>query len=354
MTKIAIVSLHFTPGYTAHLQAWYKLCEACGYDVRLLIHEQYRDYFPEKEYGSCTGTRELEAWKPDWAVVQNIGTENLRFFRWCRKHGCRIIYLLHEPYMGIRELMKDGAYFHKQAAGCMLNARLCGIADTVIVCSGYAESNCRKYMKRTARKCVRFPLLFTDEYTPEAEGEREYFSLIGTYASSKGSDLFLRFMKESARAGYDIRFQIATRSDLTKRLEDPVYQELIRNGKLLVQHGRNLTGEEINAAYRRSVCCWNGYRRTTQSGVLPNAFMMGTPVAATRIGSFTEFVEPGKTGEFIDNGDAGSIYEGYRRIREHNREMSRNCRQFFLEHFYYGSQAEGFRRIIESRTAAKP
>ena len=62
-------------------------------------------------------------------------------------------------------------------------------------------------------------------------------------------------------------------------------------GQLLVQQGRPLTEEEMSAAYRRSVATWNGYRRSTQSGVLPNAFMQGTPVIATKLGSFEEFVK---------------------------------------------------------------
>ena len=352
MTKIAIVSLHYSPGYTAHMQAWYRLCEESGYEARLFTDERYRKGINPKEYRYCADLKELERYRPDYAIVQNTGIENIRFFRWCREEGCRILYILHEPYMGIKEILKDGAYCLKQAAACILNRQLCNRAERVIVCSGYAEENCRKYMKRICGKCTRFPLIFPDEYAEE-EREREYFSLIGTYASAKGSDLFLQFMKDAAKAGYDIRFQIATRSDLTKQLADGILQELIRDGRLTVQHGRDLSVEEINEAYRRSICCWNGYRRTTQSGVLPNAFMMGTPVAATRTGSFTEFVEDGETGVFIDSEDPGSIYNGYKRSKERNREMSRACRAFFLENFYYGRQKERFKSIIEGGTKAE-
>ena len=76
--------------------------------------------------------------------------------------------------------------------------------------------------------------------------------------------------------------------------------------------------------------------------------MQGTPVLATKIGSFEQFVIPGETGEFIDNDDFCSIYYGYLKIKESNENMSRQCRKYFLDHFYYGNQAKAFKSIIDS------
>lgn len=347
MKKIAVVSLHFSPGFIEHMRAWYEMCEQCGYSALLYFDARYSDYFRDAKYRFCTDIKALEEYGPEYAVVQNTGFENVPFFQWCGRNGCKVFYILHEPYMGFRELLKDGTYCVRQAAACLLNVWLCGRSEKVIVCSDYAEENCRTYMRGAYRKCVRFPLIFTDRCEPARDGERKYFSLIGTYAGAKGSDLFLKFIKDSAAKGYDIDFQIATRSDLSAQLKDGVLQKLMADGKLVVRHGRTMTTEEINQAYRRSVCCWNGYRRTTQSGVLPNAYMMGAPVAATRLGSFTEFVVPGETGEFIDNEDTESIYAAYQKISGSGELMSEHCRRYFLDHFYFGSQAERFQKIID-------
>ena len=347
MNNILIVSLHFSPGYIGHMMAWYKLCKQCGYKPLIYGDEQYSKYYDNSEYEFTTKKENLELYKPEYAIVQNTGFENVEFFKWCRKNRCKILYILHEPYMGVKELLKDGTYCIKQAVACILNVWLCKKSERVIVCSQYAEDNCRRYMKGTYKKASRFPLLFMDEYSDEGE-ERKYFSLVGTFATPKGSDLFLKFIKESVNKGCDINFQIATRTNLDEQLKDETLQQLIRNGKLIVQHGRNMTTDEINAAYRRSICCWNGYRRTTQSGVLPNAYMLGTPVLATMLGSFVEFVVPGKTGEFIDNEDTDSIYNAYLKIREYSEEMSRQCRQYFLDHFFYGNQVKEFISIIDS------
>ena len=347
MKNILIVSLHFSPGFIGHMMAWYKLCEQCGYKPLIYGDAQYAKYYENTGYRFTMKKEELGAFKPDFAVVQNTGFENVEFFRWSENNGCKILYILHEPYMGIKELLKDGTYCVKQAVACMLNVWLCGKSAKVIVCSQYAEDNCRRYMKGAYKKAVRFPLLFMDEYSEQGE-ERKYFSLIGTYATPKGSDLFLKFIKDSVSKGYDINFQIATRTNLEEQLKDELFQKMIAEGKLIVQHGRNMTTDEINGAYRRSICCWNGYRRTTQSGVLPNAYMLGTPVLATRLGSFVEFVTPGQTGEFIDNEDCESIYQGYLKIKEHSKEMSQKCRQYFVENYFYGSQEQQFKKIINS------
>lgn len=346
MKNILIVSLHFSPGFIGHMNAWYKLCEQSGYKPMIYIDKQYAKYYQGAEYRYSTEIGDLTEFRPEFAIVQNTGFENIAFFNWCKKNDCKILYTLHEPYMGIRELLKDGTYCVKQAAACVLNLWLCQKSEKVILCSNYAEDNCKRYVKSAYKKKVRFPLIFMDEYSEKEE--KKYFSLIGTYATSKGSDLFLRFVKDSVKKGYDIDFQIATRSNLDAQLKDDILQELIKKGKLIVQHGRNLSTDEINAAYCRSICCWNGYRRTTQSGVLPNAFMLGTPVLATQIGSFTEFVIPGKTGEFIDNEDIESIYKGFLKIKERCDVMSDECRQYFLREFFYGNQEEKFRKILDN------
>lgn len=347
MNNILIVSLHFSPGYIGHMMAWYRLCGQCGYNPLIYADEKYAKYYKNTEYNFCSYIEDVKEFKPDFAVVQNTGFENVSFFRWCGNNRCKIFYILHEPYMGIRELLKDGTYCFKQAVACALNAWLCSKSVKVFLCSKYAEKNCKRYMKGAYRKKVSFPLLFLDEYAEDKE-ERKYFSLIGTYATPKGSDLFLKFIRESDSRGYNIDFQIATRSNLEVQLKDEVFQKLIKEGKLVVQHGRDMTTEEINKAYRRSICCWNGYRRTTQSGVLPNAYMLGTPVLASHIGSFAEFVIPGKTGDFIDNEDADSIYNGYLRVKNNSEFMSEQCRQFFLDKFFYVNQAQGLKSIIEN------
>lgn len=348
MKKILITSLHFSPAYIGIMEAWYKLCEFCGYKPLLYVSIEYKDYFDNTVFEYATSIDDVARFRPEYTVIQNNGVENLRFFRWCKSNNCKIIYILHEPYMGISELVKDGTYCIKQSGACLMNTLLCNLATKVILCSDYAEENCKKYMKGAYKKHVRFPLIFTDEFDKSNNVERKYFSLIGTYASSKGSDLFLNFIKDSVDKGYNINFQIATRSNIDKQLHNEIFEKLIRDDKLVVYQGKNMSTKEIDRAYRSSICCWNGYRRTTQSGVLPNAYMMGTPVVASELGSFKEFVKPNMNGEFINNNDSQSIYKAYCSIEENIVRMTEECRKSFLTKFYYANQSERFKRLIES------
>lgn len=140
--------------------------------------------------------------------------------------------------------------------------------------------------------------------------------MIGGYSPARASDEFLGFVKYIGENGLGIKLQIATRSSIEDKLSDPIFKEMIESGQLVVRQGRPLSSEEINLAYRTSICTWNAYRRSTQSGVLPNAFMQGTPVIATHVGSFDDYVIPGETGEFIRDYNPKTIIDAYQKIEQ--------------------------------------
>lgn len=346
--KIIISSRHFSPAFIGHMKAWYRLCEACGYTVKLYFDEEYEKYFSGEKYEYTTSLSVVEDFGPDYAVIQNIGFENVELFRWCRKNNCFLFYILHEPYMGFSEILKEGNKAPKQLIASILNNWLCQKADKVIICSNYARSNCEKYMKSIEQKLVYMPLLFLDDFDTEDETERQYISMIGTYAVSHGSDVFLSFIRESYTRGSQLKFQIATRSDLREKLSDPIYEKMEKDGTLLLQQGRPLTEKEMCNAYRRSYVVWNGYRRSTQSGVLPNSYMQGTPVIATHLPSFDEYVIPGKTGAFAESMEYSDITKAIDEVLKNGKNLNTGCREYFLKYFYYGSQIDTFREIIRS------
>lgn len=155
------------------------------------------------------------------------------------------------------------------------------------------------------------------------------------------------FVKESYQKN-TIKFQIVTRTDISEKLKDTVLQKMMKDGRLLIQHGRPLTEDEMNLAYRRSFCTWNAYRRSTQSGVLANSFMQGTPVMATHLGSFEEYVKNGETGVFVNDYNYETIFNAYQQIVQNVEKMTQCCRDTFLERFYYRSQIKRFKEIIEA------
>lgn len=342
--RILICSVHFGAGHTAHLQAYQKLSEECGYETALYLHQDYMKLFSNIQGKLFFREEEVKEFRPDVVWIYNTGIENIKLIKLAKELHSKIVYVLHEPYMGFKELMKDGSYWYKEAAASLLNDWICKKSDRVVLSSKCAASNCKKYMPNAYKKKIYFPLIFPDNYIED--GARRYFSLIGGYADSHASDEFLNFVKESKDRN-DIKFRIATRTEISEKLKDPVVEEMMESGRLIVQQGRPLTEDEMNTAYRTATATWNAYKRSTQSGVLAHSFMQGSPVIATHVGSFDEYIIDGKTGTFISNYSYNEIYEAYQRIEQNIENISLNCRKIFQHRFYYKKQKERFKKIIE-------
>lgn len=343
--KILIASVHFGIGHVAHLKAYINLTKSCGYTVRAYLNEDYKKYIEQYDDFILESESDLKNYKPDIVLLYNTGFENLHFMKICKNMNSRVLFVLHEPYMGMKELLKEGSYCIKQLVASVLNTYICSKADVVILSSKYASENCKKYMKNAYKKSVLFPLIFQDGFIKS--GERRYFSFIGGFGHAHGADIYLDFVKKSCEDN-NILFQIATRTNIEKELENPCIDKMIKQGRLIVKQGRPLTSDEIDAAYRNSICTWNCYRRSTQSGVLPNSFMQGTPVIASNTGSFKDYVISEKTGVLINESSYDEIYSGYKKIYQNLEKYENNCRELFKNQFYYDMQVDKFKQIVSS------
>lgn len=342
--KVLICSVHFGAGHTAHLNAYREMLEECGLEVALYIDRRYMKLFHDMKGNYIFTLDDALAFHPDIVWIWNTGFEDVSVIKAFRKMGAFIVYVLHEPFMGVHNLLKEKGYMTKAIGAIVLNYWICLKSDKVILCSRYAEQNCKSYMKNAYKKRLIFPLIYPDDFI--ATNERKYFSKIGGFGVAHGSELYLRFVKESYRKN-NILFQIITRTNIMNRLKDPILQKMMKSGRLIVKQGRPFTEDEMNEAYRRSICTWNGYIRSTQSGVLAHSFMQGTPVMATHLGSFDEYVQDGKNGVFIDDFSYDSIFNAFQRVKENIDEMAENARNTFLTHFYYRNQEDRFKEIVE-------
>jgi glycosyltransferase involved in cell wall biosynthesis len=108
-----------------------------------------------------------------------------------------------------------------------------------------------------------------------------------------------------------------------------------------------LSNDEINEYYLKSFCVWNIYNCSTQSGVLPRAFMAGAAVIAKGNGSFPEFIRPGMTGEFVASGDDHEeIFQSAEKIRRETPRYVGECRKSFMGTFFYGANREKLAAIL--------
>lgn len=342
--KVLICSLHFGAGHTAHLSTYNKMINECGYEAALYLDKQYMDLFHEFTGNVFFEEEDAKAFCPDIVWIWNVGLEDIHLIKVFKRLNAKIIYVLHEPYMGLRDLMTEGSLIVRKTIANLVNFWICNHAEKIILCSPFAVKQTEKYMRNMLKKSIQFPLLFMDDMISDVE--RKYFSLIGAFSHPHGSDLFLNFVKNS-EGNNEICFQIATRSDIGNILKDKSLQRMIDDGRLIIQQGRPLTEKEMNEAYRKSICTWNGYRHCMQSGVLANSFMQGTPVVATHLGSFDEYIKDGYNGAFIDNFTYESIFHAYQQIASNIDAISSNCRDTFLNNFYYKNQEARFKDIVK-------
>ena len=347
--KAAVVSLRFAPGHIAHLRAYYKLFSALGCDVRLFLNSGYKPFISGidgVEYVETTDA--IMNWHPDRVLSYNIANENIRLAKKCRAANVPFFYVLHEPWDSIRELLTLRQRIPRRIAANIVNYLTSHYAHKVILASENGKQKYTQYMKRCNSNYAVFPLIFCDDYDEMLEAKRQYFSYIGGFTVMRGRGEFLDFIKYSIEKKLDYKFCIASRNHVD--VSSPILQKAIREGILVVFDGKPMSSEEINLHYREAICSWNAYKSSTQSGVLPNALMQGSPVLVTNRGDSADIVTDKKQGCFISlphNNE--EIKEAFEYIRDHLDTMSQAARESFKTRYEYSVYFEKAREVYEIR-----
>ena len=345
MMNALVVSQNFNPGHASHLVANYRQLAEIGYDPIYYVAPEFKDFLPADS--KIITTEEGNIPSLDIALILFPSLKNPGLIRKLRRNGVKIIYLFHEPLTSLREYKKAGfswTYLAKLMVIDRINAYTVRKSDVIILPSRKAEQyyNANPKYKNGVTCCL--PLMFDDEReTIHENSKREYISYIGTVAADHSFDEFVDFVKEALKNDWfqDKKFMIATKSEFE------VPSELSDNKRVKIIKGKPLSNAEINEAYASSVLVWNAYARTTQSGVLAKAFMFGTPALVLNC-NLNEFMKPGETVEVLSNNkDIIGIKDAVENILSNFEEYSRNCRQFFLNNFYYGKYNDKIKELIE-------
>jgi glycosyltransferase involved in cell wall biosynthesis len=334
--------------------AYAKLFIELGYDVFLFLSKDYSKMIEGQEIPVYFLEKGIHYPEADLILFQNVSTVNYKVAAYYKKLGTKVFYVYHEPFHSVSEYLKEGI---KQTIKAIVahhfSVKLLKLSDLVIVPSNFALKLYQKNDMKHCKNVVVIPLLFDDELKgPLKTNKKEYFSYIGHAVIGHSFDVYLDSIKYAYRNGSELKFMIATRTNLNRLLRrDKILQEMISNGILQIIHGRPLKNSEINEAYLKSFCVWNVYRRNTQSGVLPKAFMFGTPVLASNVGSFGEFIREGENGLIIDKTamkDFDLILASVEDIKRNLVFYSKNARETFLKIFFYKNCIENFRTILNS------
>lgn len=341
--KICITSLKFSPGHVSHMLAYANLFKELGFDIEFYLESGYKVFNQDLHQFNCLFQNETSNLKCDIIFFCNVSLYNHLIAAKLKKQETKIVYLYHEPYDGLKNYIKEG---FKQALKTIIahfiSIKLIKLSDLVIIPSNYAL---KMYKSNEIRYCDNYivvPLLFNDECGNKINlNDKKYFSYIGHAVRGHGFDKYIEFVKLSFKMGSGYKFQIATRNNIKDLInKDKILIKMKENESLKIIHGRALKSDEINEAYRTSYCIWNLYRRSTQSGVLPKAYMFGTPVLAKRIGSFPEYLVDGKTGYFVDSYDRIKIMDKLALINANLLNMSKESRNIFIKTFYWKSNIE--------------
>jgi len=351
--KAYIASFNFSPGHLSHLIAWYKLFNLCGYNTKLLLHNDYNYIIEDNlEVYYINAEKNIDASDTGILFIYSPAIKNNKYANIFKESGAKIIYLYHEPWHSLREYLKEGVVHAFKASGAhFFSTKLLKIANVVIVPSQFALHLYERKDIKYNNNVFVIPLLFDDEANEfEINSEKKkYFSYIGTACKGHAFDRFIDFIlsfDKSEILKLPFRFQIATRTDISKYINKDV-DLLIKQGILKLKQGKPLVNSEINQAYTESFAVWNLYNRSTQSGVLPKTFMFGACPIASNIGSFPEFINNGENGFLIDEYDFENLKKIVYKSFEEKDKMIVNCRNSFFNYFYFANYKMELKQIIE-------
>lgn len=354
--KAILISKRFNPGHISHIEANANLLESNGYDVRFGIHEDFLS-FPDcsmkgRESGFFSGLILQKndlfiVWFPSVSVVFNLLLVRL-FTR------ATTVYVYHEPYTSFSSYRLAGFSWLKTlrvTAISIVSRIICALSDKIILPSAHAFDAIPK-AKEEPHRYAKINLMFADETGPQTQGlAREFVSYIGTIAEDHAFEDFVRLIQActAEQALLPLKFLIATRSQVPER-HRAVIDQCVSSGRLVLQAGSPMTNGQINRFYAQSLVVWNAYRRSMQSGVLPKAYMFGTPVLVSSSNQ-SEYFRDGVHGVLIsDRCTMQEFQQAIARLQTEWPVMSQNCRNYYLNNFDYRALSSTFMNFVLDKT----
>lgn len=349
-----ISSRRFHPGHFSHMYANYMMLINSNFDPCLYVNDGFNDMARDlskinsfSQFACDKNFKHLIVWFPSLQSLLDMA-----FVRLFRRNAV-ITYFFHEPFDSFSAYLKSGfgvVKTFKITLVSLFNFLLVMFSDKVILPSDTALIKYQNNYAWLNKPHIRVPLLFADELVGPINGlsNRLFISYIGTIAEDHAFDEFVSLVSRASEEALFPRMQflIATRSDMPdwamKKLNSAIISE-----RLVIYAGRPLTNQEINAYYHSSAVIWNAYRRSMQSGVMPKAFMFGTPVLVSEFNQ-SEFFVNHENGELISQYNWLSTVLAISKIVANFSLYSKCSREAFLRNYFYEAHAQDFLEFIAS------
>ena len=285
MKTILIAALNFRVQQLPHLLANYNLCKELGMRPILLINKRSVDFVKGLDVEYITELKSDISYH--YAIFWFPAVKNIfLFYKLKIKNKTKLLYVFHEPFESFKTYLNSGNTFKWTLffyIKYLVNLFIILWPNKIILPSQKAIFNYKKSIAVFLNKnYVYMPLLYDDFYKVTDKKKRIYISYIGNVCKDHAFDEYVNFIwwyyKNNLGKG-DYKFLIATRKVLPKDERIIILKD---SGFLDVKEGSFMTDNEINYYYSHSLVVWNAYNRSTQSGVLANAFMNATPAIIMR------------------------------------------------------------------------
>jgi hypothetical protein len=264
-----------------------------------------------------------------------------------------IVFVYHEPFTSFASYRSAGFSRLKALkifAVSRVNILLCRLSHKIILPSLRAYKAVPA-ARENPKRYAKINLLFVDEGRPMPTNQlRSYISYIGTIAEDHAFEEFVQLMNAIISAGalVPFKFLIATSSKIPTSLS-AVIELCVSSGRLVLQSGSPMTNPAINGFYSDSFVVWNAYRRSMQSGVMPKAYMFGTPVLVSS-NTKSEFFEDGIHGILISSLYSADEFKRAILSLQHSwSSVSHNCRNCYLQNFDYRALTIPYMNFVEER-----
>lgn len=353
----ALLLKYNSPANFSHLVTFGQKAEMEGHDVSYILSEGYRwvvDEFEENidvvflgksadartmisdTLKFCTIDRGrirniLEKKSPDLLFFGDLHPAYPALARVARQTGCRQIWWwLHEP---CRKGRKQAGWWrhYYYAFSEYFQLQLLNKVDLAMLSSQKALDIFAEHYPWFYGKVVQAPLVFPDYFESSLSIAPKYATFVGNAYPAKGVDIFFKLVEYASNNRPDIEFQIVTASRIQHYLTG---LSAHAQKRLKIINRDRISDRELGKALRQSLVVLTPYRSSTQSGVVPAAFMHGIPVISTKVGAMAESVRPGETGILLPvNAPHNDWLKSFDEVKANRETLSKNCRQWYENHY---------------------
>jgi len=194
--------------------------------------------------------------------------------------------------------------------------------------SRFAKKQFEDYYKwiREPKMVLRLsPYSFLQHLISEEQKEKKYILFFGRLSPYKGVDNLLKAMPAVFKEFPNERLIIAGKRYHDFTIDEQMLNEYSNNITLIDRHIPNEELADLIQGAKFIVC---PYKDATQSGVLMTAFGLKTPVIATNVGSFPEFIEDDVNGLLVPSDSPEKLAERicFALRNDHYRTLAENIR----------------------------